>query len=107
TSLTSLRVGLPIHATTDDVPGRVFEGQLTSIDNAIDTTSLAVKVRATLPNRDGALKAGTFMKVTLMAQPRTSLAVPEISVIAEGSKTFVYVVDRTRQPSVAVKTEVK
>jgi len=65
-----------------------------------------VKVRATLPNRDGALRAGTSMSVTLMSKPRTSLAIPEISVIAEGSKTFVYVVDRTRQPATAEKTEV-
>jgi membrane fusion protein (multidrug efflux system) len=101
-----LRVGLQIQATTKDIPGRVFTGQLTSIDNAIDPVTLAVKVRATLPNKDGALRAGTSMSVTLAAQPRTSLSVPEISVIAEGSKTFVYVVDRSKQPAAATKTEV-
>lgn len=101
-----LRVGLQIQATTKDIPGRVFTGQLTSIDNAIDPVTLAVKVRATLPNKDGALRAGTSMSVTLAAEPRTSLSVPEISVIAEGSKTFVYVIDRSQQPAAASKTEV-
>jgi membrane fusion protein (multidrug efflux system) len=104
--LTDLKSGLEIQATTKDIPGRTFSGKLTSIDNAIDPTSLAVKVRATLPNSDGALRAGTSMSVNLMSKPRTSLSIPEISVIAEGSKTFVYVVDRTRQPSVVAKTEV-
>mgnify|MGYP000949222936 FL=1 len=104
--VSDLKNGLPISATTKDVVGRTFTGELTSIDNAIDPTTLAVKVRATLPNRDGALRAGTSMTVTLTSQPRTSLSIPEISVIAEGSKTFVYVVDRTRQPAVAAKTEV-
>jgi len=104
--LTSLRQGLEIQATTKDIPGRDFVGQLTSIDNAIDPVSLAVKVRATLPNSDGALKAGTSMSVALNSQPRTSLSVPEISVIAEGSKNFVYVVDRSNTPSVVEKTEI-
>ena len=103
--VSDLKGGLPISATTKDVVGRTFTGTLTSIDNAIDPTSLAVKVRATLPNKDGALRAGTSMTVTLSSQPRTSLSIPEISVIAEGSKTFVYVVDSTRQPAVVAKTE--
>lgn len=104
--LTSLRPGLEITATTKDIPGRNFVGKLTSIDNTIDPVTLAVKVRATLPNSDGALKAGTSMNVELVSRPRTSLVISEISVVAEGSKNFVYVVDQSKQPSVAVKTEV-
>jgi len=72
----------------------------------IDPVTLAVKVRATLPNTDGALKAGSSMSVQLVSKPRTSLAVSEISVIAEGSKNFVYVVDQSQQPAKTLKTEV-
>lgn len=104
--ITDLRNGLEITALSKDHPGRTFTGALTSIDNAIDPTTLAVKVRATLPNREGLLRAGTAMTVTLMSKPRTSLSIPEISVIAEGSKSFVFVVDQTRQPAVAEKKEV-
>jgi membrane fusion protein (multidrug efflux system) len=105
--INNLRVGLPIDATTADIPGRTFSGTLTSIDNAVDPVTLAVKVRATLPNRDGALRAGTSMRVLLKSKPRTSLSVPEIAVIAEGSKNFVYVVDQTRQPATVKKAEVQ
>ncbi|MBK8839357.1 MAG: efflux RND transporter periplasmic adaptor subunit [Hyphomonadaceae bacterium] len=104
--VSDLKAGLGISATTKDIIGRTFTGTLTSVDNAIDPTTLAVKVRATLPNQDGALRAGTSMTVTLSSAPRTALSVPEIAIIAEGSKTFVYVVDRTRQPNVVAKTEV-
>ena len=68
--------------------------------------TLSVKVRATLPNRDGTLKAGMSMNATLMSAPRTSLSVPEIAIIAEGSKTFVFVVDQSKQPATVAKTEV-
>lgn len=104
--LADLRAGLEINAVTKDIPGRTFVGKLTSIDNAIDPVTLAVKVRATLPNTDGALKAGASMSVQLVSKPRTSLAVSEISVIAEGSKNFVYVVDQSQQPAKTLKTEV-
>lgn len=104
--VSDLRVGLSVEATTRDFPGRVFRGELTSIDNAIDPVTLAVKVRATLPNKDGVLRAGTSMNVTLMSATRMSLSVPEIAVIAEGSNTFVYVVDQSQQPAVAAKTQV-
>jgi membrane fusion protein (multidrug efflux system) len=106
TNVSSLRVGLPVEATTRDFPGRIFSGRITSIDNAIDPVTLSVKVRATLPNKDGVLRAGTSMNATLMSEPRTSLSVPEISVVAEGSKSFVYIVDQSKQPAVAAKTEV-
>jgi membrane fusion protein (multidrug efflux system) len=104
--LADLRPGLEINAVTKDIPGRSFVGKLTSIDNAIDPITLAVKVRATLPNSDGALKAGSSMSVQLVSKPRSSLSVSEISVIAEGSKNFVYVVDQSKEPATAVKTEV-
>lgn len=105
--LTSLRAGLEIKATTKDFPGRVFVGKLTSIDNAVDPVTLAVKVRATLPNADGALKAGTSMSVELASQPRTSLSAPEISVIAEGSRNFVYVIDDSAGSATVRKVEVQ
>lgn len=101
-----LRPGLEISAVTKDIPGRTFVGRLTSIDNAIDPVTLAVKVRATLPNEDGALKAGSSMNVALASKPRDSLAISEISVVAEGSKNFVYVIDPSKEPATAVKTEV-
>jgi membrane fusion protein (multidrug efflux system) len=105
-NVANLRIGLPVEATTKDIPGRTFTGRITSIDNAIDPVSLAVKVRATLPNKDGALRAGTSMNATLVSQPRNSLSVPEISVVAEGSKRFVYIVEQSKQPAVAAKTGV-
>ena len=104
--LSDLRPGLEITAVTRDFPGQNFVGLLTSIDNAIDPVTLAVKVRATLPNPKGLLKAGSSMNVQLVSKPRTSLAISEISVIAEGSKNFVYTIDQSKPQAVTVKTEV-
>ncbi|MEP7210716.1 MAG: efflux RND transporter periplasmic adaptor subunit [Alphaproteobacteria bacterium] len=101
-----LKPGVKIEARTADVPDRIFEGTVTSIDNAIDPSTRAVKVRATLQNREGLMRSGMFMTVDMSPKPHPGLAVPEISVVAEGSDNFVFLVDQTRQPAVAVKTPV-
>ncbi len=74
-----LKVGVKIEARTADVPDRVFEGKLTSVDNAIDPVTRAVKVRATLPNREGLMRGGMFMTVDMSPKSHPGLAVPEIS----------------------------
>ncbi len=102
-----LKPGLEITARSDDLPEETFTGALTSVNNAIDPVTRSVRVRATLPNEDGELKAGMFMTVDLRSEPRQSLYVSEISVIAEGPLTYVFVVDESVQPSLARKTEVK
>lgn len=104
---TDLEPGLEITARTDDLPDQVFTGELTSVNNAIDPVTRSVRVRATLPNEDGRLTAGMFMTVDLRSEPRNSLYVPEISVVAEGPLTFVFVVDESVEPYVARKTPVE
>ena len=102
---TSLQPGLEISAYTDDLPDQTFTAARTSVNNAIDPVTRSVRVRATLPNENGDLKAGMFMTVDLRSEPRQSLYVPEISVVAEGPATFVFIVDNSVQPAVARKTE--
>ena len=102
-----LKPGLEISAVTDDIPDQTFTGALTSVNNAIDPVTRSVRVRATLPNADGQLKAGMFMTVDLRSEPRESLYVPEISVIAEGPSTFVFIVDQSETPALARKTQLQ
>jgi membrane fusion protein, multidrug efflux system len=52
-----------------------------------------VTVRAVLPNPDRRLKPGMLLTVSVIANPRTSLAVPELALVPERDRTFVYKVD--------------
>ncbi|MFN4224915.1 MAG: efflux RND transporter periplasmic adaptor subunit [Hyphomonas sp.] len=108
TFLTSLRPGLDIEARSSDLPGRTFKGTVSSINNLIDPVTRSVRVRAMIPNADGALKAGMFASVTLLAQPREALSVPEVALQPLGPDTFVWVVsDRAGGTSVTrVKVDV-
>ncbi len=90
--LSALAPGVAVRAETAAYRDRVFEGRVTSVDNAVDPTTHSVAVRAVLPNEEGLLRAGLFMEVTLEAAPRTALAAPEESIEPVGAESFVFVV---------------
>jgi membrane fusion protein (multidrug efflux system) len=60
-----LRVGLPITAKPDALPGEMFTGHIAQIDTRIDPATRALKARAEFPNADGRLKPGMLIKVAI------------------------------------------
>jgi membrane fusion protein (multidrug efflux system) len=102
--LSSVRPGLEVEATTAAHPKRVFKGKVSSIDSRVDQITRASEIRADIPNSDGALKPGMFMSYKLvLARRENALLVPEESLLAEGTRQFVFVVADGR----ALKREVK
>jgi membrane fusion protein (multidrug efflux system) len=91
--LTTLEPGLRIEARTDDLPGETFTGSIASLDNAIDPVTRSIRVRATLPNPERLLVPGMFVQVTLLAEPREALSIPEEAVQPIGPRTFVFRVE--------------
>lgn len=108
TFLSSLKPGLEIEARSGDLPGMTFKGTVSSINNLIDPVTRSVRVRAMIPNEEGVLKAGMFVGVTLLAQPRQALSIPEVALQPVGPNTFVWtIVDGPQGPTVTrVKVEV-
>jgi len=78
-----------------------FAGRLTFIDNAVDTTTGTIKLKATFPNEQRALWPGQFVDVnlTLKSQPN-AIVVPTAALQTSQQGTYVYVVnqDLTAQP---------
>lgn len=105
--LTSLKPGLEIEARSGDLPGRVFKGTVASINNSIDPVTRSVRVRAMIPNEDGILKTGMFVAVTLLAQPREALSVPEGALQPSGPDTFVWTVADGPQGPVAKRVRIE
>lgn len=102
-----LRPGLDVEAFSDDLPGRSYAGTVATIDNAIDPVTRSVRVRAMIPNEDGNLRAGMFMSVALMAEPRRALSVPEVALQPRGPETFVWIADSSGGSPVARRVKVE
>jgi len=104
TFLAAMRQGQPIEAQAAAYRGEVFRGTIESIEPTIDPVTRSVTVRAVLPNPQARLKPGMLLTVSVIANPRTSLAVPELALVPERDRSFVYKVDAE---NTALKTPVE
>lgn len=102
TFLFAIRPGLPITAVTAGLRGRTFEGKITKLDSRVDPATRSMFVRAEIPNRDGVIKPGMFMTVSVQGDVLPALLVPEAAIVPEQGRTFVFVI----QDGVAHRREV-
>ena len=104
--LPTIRIGLPIAARPDALPGETFQGKIAQIDTRIDPATRAIKARAEFPNAGGRLKPGMLVKVAIDQGERTSVAVPEAAVQFEGTQASVYRIAKGPKGMVARRTDV-
>jgi membrane fusion protein, multidrug efflux system len=78
------------------IPGetRRASGQVTMIENTIDTATGTVAVRATMPNTDELLWPGTLVTVHVTLREDLAVVVPAIAVQVSQAGSFVFVVEK-------------
>jgi len=99
-----LAIGRPISAQSAAFPDRRFNGQVSEIDSRIDSVSRSFKLRASLPNPDGALPAGMFMSLELVLSETKALVVPEEAIVVQAADTFVFLIDDGKANRTSVTT---
>lgn len=107
TMLTAVREGQSIEAKAAAYPGESFSGRVESIDPVINPQTRAATVRAILPNPGRKLMPGMLLTVSVVAAARESLAVPELALVGEGDRSFVFVIDKGVAKRVPVETGVR
>jgi multidrug efflux system membrane fusion protein len=82
---------LAVRVTPQDNPNRTVEGHLSVIDNAVDSSTGTIHLKATFDNRDGALWPGQFVTVVLTLDTIQNAAVIPAEAVQPGQQgTFVY-----------------
>jgi multidrug efflux system membrane fusion protein len=87
-------------ATVKTPPGLVEDGRVTFIDNAVDSTTGTIRLKATFDNQDQGLWPGLFVQVSLsLTEEANSIVVPAAAVQPSPNGSYVYVVkpDRTAE----------
>lgn len=83
---TSVRIGL---SSDESYP---YEGELTFIDNQVDSATGTIRARATVKNPDRLLTPGLYAKVELaVGEPQDQALIPERSILSDQDKKYVYV----------------
>lgn len=93
-ALSEVKDGQHVVLTTDTFPGQRWEGKITTINPEVDVATRNVRVRATLPNRDGRLRPGMFANAEVVAaEKRPVLVIPATAILFAPFGDSVYVVE--------------
>lgn len=93
-ALSAIKVGQLLNLEVDAYPGQSFPGRVYAIDPRLAEDTRSIGVRARVPNDRGQLRPGLFARVRLViAERANAVLVPEQSVIPQGDKLFVYVIE--------------
>jgi membrane fusion protein, multidrug efflux system len=84
---------LKVSASFENMDGDPPQGELTFIDNNVDTTTGTIALKGTFPNEVGALWPGQFVQVELtLSELTNAVVVPTQAVQTGQTNQFVYVV---------------
>ena len=89
--LPQLRPGQRLEVSSDALPGQIFAALLEAINPLVEAGGRAISLRASLPNGEGRLRPGMFVRVRLIfAQRDNVLLIPEQAVIPDSQAPYVY-----------------
>src|SRR5258705_1173976 len=83
-----------VHLQLQDETEFTHEGTIDFSDNAFDTSTGTLLIRASFPNTDGFLTPGNFVRVRVASSPKyDALLVADRAIGSDQDQSFVYVVD--------------
>ncbi len=88
--LPAVATGQDVEARASAYPDRLFKGKVSVIGTRIDPATRSITVRAEIDNGESLLRPGMLMTVELINNRRTSLMVPEESIVPLDTRTFVF-----------------
>lgn len=101
-----LQGGLKVRAMADSYPSNRFEGEIAAINPDLDEVTRSVRVRARFENQDELLRAGMFVRVTVvLPQKRPVLVIPATAILSApyGDSVFVVGPDANNSTNLVVE----
>jgi len=94
-----VRVGHPLHVTSEDIAGQSFTGRVTALDSIVDETTRNIQVQATLPNPQGKLKPGMFVQVEVgYGANKEAITLPASAINYAPYGDSVFVISEMKDP---------
>ena len=101
--LSELRLGLEAIVTSETARGRTFQGTVTAISPAVNSSEGTIRVRVEVDDPDQLLLPGAFATCTLiLGIHENALLVPKNSRLFEGNRSVVFIVRENK----AVRVEI-
>lgn len=87
----AVRRGQPVEIRVNGYPNEVRTGVIDNISDAVDPTTLTLKVRVVLTNSGHKYKPQMYATISVANLKRQAIVVPSTAVIRDGIKNFVFV----------------
>jgi membrane fusion protein, multidrug efflux system len=86
---------MSVLVTVGDSGKKTYEGKVLVVDNQVDPSIAAVRVKAQIPNDDKTLLPGQFARVSLVANTlKDALSIPSEAVVINPRGKLVYIIDK-------------
>jgi RND family efflux transporter MFP subunit len=89
-----ISVGMPAHTTSNNFPGKMFDGKVARTSHAIDPQTRMLKVEVDIPNPDLTLMPGMYVQVRFDVSRDALVEVPASALIFKSTGPEVAVLDR-------------
>jgi membrane fusion protein, heavy metal efflux system len=87
----AVRRGQPVEVRVNGYPNEVRTGTIDNISDAVDPTTLTLKVRIVLTNPGHKFKPQMYATISVANLKRQAIVVPSTAVIRDGIKNYVFV----------------
>ena len=104
TFATFIKKNLPIKAKFSGSKNKTYSGKVYAVSSRISAETRSLLTRVIIENENSELIPGSLLEVVINYNKRNSLAIPDTSMMVEGSKTYVYKVSKD---NIANKTEIE
>jgi len=101
-----LQTGLKVRAVSDAYPTNVFEGNIAAINPDFDAVTRSVRIRAKYENADELLRAGMFVRVTvILPEEKPVLVIPQTAILSApyGDSVFLVGPDKNGSTNLVVQ----
>ena len=99
-----MKKGLPVEIKITSYKDKIFEGEVDFVSSRINADTRSLLSRIKIDNSNLELISGSLLEVGVKFNLRSSLSVPDTSIMFEVDKSYVY---KINNENVANKTEVK
>ena len=99
-----MKKGLPVDVKITSYKDKIYKGEVDFVSSRINADTRSLLSRIKIENKELELISGSLLEVSVRFNLRNSLSVPDTSVMIEGDRSYVYIIDDS---NTANKTEVK
>ena len=99
-----IKKGLPINAKFAGYKNKIYKSEVDGVSSRINAETRSLLTRVKINNENYELIPGSLLEVNLNYNERSSLSIPDTSIMLEGNKSYVY---KVKEDSTANKTEIK